>query len=785
MTDENHASETVTPTPDTLIAFGHAVKSIGDGTRVGGYLAVWGDPEHRDLQREYFTPETDFRLDLFPVRPAFYDHTLDPELQDMTLGMIDTIKADSKGLWAEATLDMERLSDPDTWEAEQRRRRKEYMQRIRGMVERGELQWSSGALPHLVKTASDGQIIKWPIFEGSLTPTPAEPIGTGITSIKAIMRSEMSLIEPTTAEGAVAPTVLPIDAPGERQKAETPVKSGNTKGASKMDSTSKIEIVQALAAEWGIELTADQLAAAVAMLEGSNAADLETVTAPDADVASPEFGKAIKAIAEATAAHITRETMNSVTRGDAVKGVLRGVASAIAPTSAVTAPANSVKRHGSSLPMPEGLQMSGRVSVGENLKYAHLSAADMIFGAQLMAAKYNREGRPGLTLQQATGLSDDYITVMTHKASRAAEEQARNGNYTMKSLLPFKADELNATNIAGQGAEWVGEAVGLDLWETPRPNRIWDRMVAAGMPVRVLADGEGSYPLASEGTDPIVYSPPEANDLSSGMPEITVKQSPVGTGEASVTPGKIGARVIVSVELIEDSMVPVIPQMRRQMTETLLDHRDKLFLNGDTVITGSTNINLIDGTPGTGDARPYYLAANGLRKYALVTNASTQAVDAGGANDLSLWRLARSLLRDAYRENPDSVMFITNILTHDSTLAYPELATFGTAQQYATINAGVVDRLYRVQIVGSSHLPLANTAGKVSATPANNVTGTILAVYPGAIVAVVKRDITIKQFEYIRSDAMEFVATARVAYGFRDTKAVGAVYNVGNGTSVL
>jgi hypothetical protein len=93
--------------------------------------------------------------------------------------------------------------------------------------------------------------------------------------------------------------------------------------------------------------------------------------------------------------------------------------------------------------------------------------------------------------------------------------------------------------------------------------------------------------------------------------------------------------------------------------------------------------------------------------------------------------------------------------------------------------------LYRIQVLGSSHLPLANTAGKVSTTGSNNVTGTILSVYPDAVVAVVKREVTIKQFEYIRSDAMEFVATTRLGVGFRDTKSVGIVYNVGNGTSVL
>ena len=40
----------------------HALKAIGED-RIGGYLVVWGSPQQRDLQGEYFTPDTDLGLD--------------------------------------------------------------------------------------------------------------------------------------------------------------------------------------------------------------------------------------------------------------------------------------------------------------------------------------------------------------------------------------------------------------------------------------------------------------------------------------------------------------------------------------------------------------------------------------------------------------------------------------------------------------------------------------------------------------------------------------------------
>ena len=136
------------------------IKAINAATgRVGGYLVVWGSPQQRDLQGEYFTPDTDLGLEWYAQRPALYHHGLDGDMQAATVGVIDTLKMDDTGLWAEAQLDL----------------RKRYVQAVMRLVEKGALGWSSGSLPHLVQVDGDGHIRRWPIVEGSLTPTPAEP----------------------------------------------------------------------------------------------------------------------------------------------------------------------------------------------------------------------------------------------------------------------------------------------------------------------------------------------------------------------------------------------------------------------------------------------------------------------------------------------------------------------------------------------------------------------------------------------------------------------------------
>ncbi len=146
-----------------------ALKALDENGRIGGYLVVWSLPAQRDLQGEYFTPETELGLDWYDRRPALYHHGQDAALKSALVGVLDTLRADEIGLWAEAQLE----------------RRLRYFRALVQLVKRGALGWSSGSLPQLREVASDGRILRWPIVEGSLTPTPAEPRQTGIQSLKS------------------------------------------------------------------------------------------------------------------------------------------------------------------------------------------------------------------------------------------------------------------------------------------------------------------------------------------------------------------------------------------------------------------------------------------------------------------------------------------------------------------------------------------------------------------------------------------------------------------------
>ena len=141
--------------------------------RIGGYLITWGEPRQRDMQGEYFTPQTDVGLEWYEQRPVLYHHGLDGALKAAVIGLIDTLRPDEIGLWAEAQLDL----------------RKRYVRAVQRLVDQGVLSWSSGSLPHLVEVGADGQIKRWPIVEGSLTPSPAEPRLTDVRTLKSAYKS--------------------------------------------------------------------------------------------------------------------------------------------------------------------------------------------------------------------------------------------------------------------------------------------------------------------------------------------------------------------------------------------------------------------------------------------------------------------------------------------------------------------------------------------------------------------------------------------------------------------
>ena len=139
----------------------YAVKSLG-ANRVGGYMMLWGNESSKDLDGEYFTPQTEELTTIFDAMgklPYLYNHATDKQVKSNVVGYIDVLKPDDTGLWYEAQLDQGN----------------QYVAAIQKLIAQRALGTSSGTLPGARKVAKNGEILRWATVEGSATPTPADP----------------------------------------------------------------------------------------------------------------------------------------------------------------------------------------------------------------------------------------------------------------------------------------------------------------------------------------------------------------------------------------------------------------------------------------------------------------------------------------------------------------------------------------------------------------------------------------------------------------------------------
>ena len=162
-----HRADALSVIPDPIksvkVFQGSEIKATGRGM-VKGYLVRFGNASDTDLERDYFTKNTDFGMEFMDGSShklgLYYNHGMDPVVKTKKIGY-GTIKMTDNGLWYEAQLD---LAD-------------EYAKMIYDLAQKGKLGFSSGAASHMVdreKVGKSFEIKRWNLAEASLTPQPAE-----------------------------------------------------------------------------------------------------------------------------------------------------------------------------------------------------------------------------------------------------------------------------------------------------------------------------------------------------------------------------------------------------------------------------------------------------------------------------------------------------------------------------------------------------------------------------------------------------------------------------------
>lgn len=408
-----------------------------------------------------------------------------------------------------------------------------------------------------------------------------------------------------------------------------------------------------------------------------------------------------------------------------------------------------------------------RAEVSEPRAYAGRSAQDLMFADLVMRA--NRIPR-----------SEDFLRIRNMRAARDAERDVGVfADPAVRSAMPFtRANEVATSTAVGGGDEWVSTAWSSQIWEQARHNRIIDALRSRGMRMEEVPQGAESIYILTEGADPTVYALSQKVDVNSttNAPDTNVGVTRIGSGRVLLTPGELGMAVVWTDVLEEDSIVAVSSQYQQQITEKAEETIEQLFLNGDTATDANTNINVIDGTPGSGLNTPYYTASDGALKYALVTGSGTSRD--GGTLDEDDFLLTWKLLPAVVRSKRQNIAFVIDPDTYSAALRIPSIKTDDVRREGATLSSGDIRPVYGVDVLLSGFMGLANSAGKISATPSNNTRGRILAVYSPFWAMGWKRRITIETDRDVLAGANIIVAKMRVGFKPRGAGAATATYNL-------
>ena len=728
---------------DEIMQF-NVVKFTDDNkSTIGGYLVRFTGPEHRDLQGEFFTAETDLGENIYPQIPLMYQHGFDSVLRLDPIGKIISQKKDDVGLWVQAQLDMAH----------------EFFEDVQFLIDEGILGWSSGAWPQSVAIDNDGKITRWRVIEGSLTPTPAEPFTVG----------NVEWVEKYVLGSAGA------DADFDSTE-ESMIKWNGT------NSIYNCEPEKVLAAYKSVGLPPPDLLKMAgrskrdAAIENKSASDnpgvanqkqIKAAIPPsneDEDMPTQEEIQAMIAAGIAEASKVAAdeaakaEQDAKIADADKVLAENETLKKQLAEKNAKPAkvlPGSTTPVDGD--PPAKDDDDSTKVSIVVGSHYDELSIEDMAFGLTI----FKDYGGYGVTKRIRP--SERYANALSSKLERK--------NLVVPNPAGgfYKSDELNHSTQSSYGDEWVPDLWSNDLWRRARlENPILSMFRSIEMP-------SDPYNLPIESTDPTVYFVGETEDeaqLTIASSASAIPDSKVGSGKLTMNAQKLALRVGFSAELTEDSIIPILNMYREQAMRAMLDAIDNVILNGDTT-NATGNINSYDADPAD---TLKFLAMDGLRHLPLVTTTANSKDMGGVAPTLSKFRQTRFTMAGKYSVNPSRLAWIMDAQTFGAALNLDEFITMDKAGPHATALTGTLGFLDGIPVNVSAEMALTRLNGSVYSSA--NTLGQAVCVYrPGWIVGYRRRiAIAIDYLSYY--DSYQMTATVRLALNRFDADVAGVLYNI-------
>ena len=716
-----------------------AIKALGDW-EIEVLGVPFGSPDNRDAHGEFFDASTELHLDKFPAPPVVYYHGFSgnnrgvsemksPEYIGKTVGIDKRLD----GVWYRVILDKSKAFARKVWEAAQR----------------GIAFASSGTVPHLSRRGENGHIAEWVV-------------------------AELSLVDGNKNENREMAS---------RDAVAIPVLRSIYKQAN-LNWPDGLEVLSQEASARGAADESDNPKSTQLQRTKGMKMTEKVLTEADLDLARAEERKSL--LAEQEAERVAAKEIKDG-QDEAVKTALakRDEEDAEAKKKLEETEAEGAEGEEAEIIKARRLKDNPDEDVtGKNVNFAKyaslwkfdgLEPGDHALMNQIIVAggkeRVSNDSMKALAVKVLEDKDEDRVFSSTKMAMKMA-------GVSMKV-----ADALNQSDLTGFGEEWVGILQSSDLWR----RILLEAKLVAMLPTIEVPQGSESVLIPLQSTPPTFFKVAQASaqDSNPGPITLTVKTSKMATDNQSLPVTKIGAATNYTGELVEDSLIPWVAELREAIVTEGQEVLESMVIDGDTDETITTNINTIGGTPAGDEA---YLSFNGFRKLALVTNTANSR-DGGALTDTDYLETLKLMgIAGKNAKQKDKIAFILDLWTEWKTL---ELVQVKTKDVFSapTIENGSLTGLWGYKIFGSANMHRANqdttfglkanTDGKTDlTTPANNTKGAILAVRWDQWRLGWKRRMTIEVERVPRADASEITALMRVGLINRDTEASAISYNI-------
>lgn len=435
---------------------------------------------------------------------------------------------------------------------------------------------------------------------------------------------------------------------------------------------------------------------------------------------------------------------------------------------------------------PNPSALTRKMTFGQDAKIAGskfarygLSASDVefLYDFQQAAARNGRTNGPSEELQNAfKAISDAYY--MPEDEIRRIDKSAVDNMFPRIPISAYSdADKVLAskgmwwatgayqrtlksmdTAEAGYGQELIGATYIRDLWDAARAeSRIFNLI-----PSFEMTDATAYYPVEADLPEMLLFS--EAASANATF-NSTIKS---GSRRVAITAKKLGFHQQWSGEIDEDSLIPFVPFLRRQLALAAAHYSDSLMLNGDVTNAASGNINLVDADPA--DTK-HYLAFDGIRKIGLVDN-TANSLDVNGAITYAALRGQYGRMKHeahlidwGHPTNPADLIHVADLDTCDAISGLDEVLTVDKFGPNATVLTGQQARIGQHPLIASMAVGKTNSAGKISTTAGNNTKGQVVAFNRNGFRVGWRRRIRIELDREIRADQNIIVVYMRMGLG--------------------